>query len=60
ITHRILSEGCALIRWVNRVSEGFKVPKEMLIEGILPVISSQMQKCDFVFAYKSSTCVFDL
>jgi len=33
---------------------------EMLIKGILPVISLQMQKCDFVFAYKSSTCVFDL
>jgi len=34
--------------------------REMLIKGILPVISPQMQKCDFVFAYKSSTCVFDL
>jgi len=34
--------------------------REMLIKGILPVISPQMQKCDFVFAYKSITYVFDL
>jgi len=32
----------------------------MLIKDILPVISSQKQKRGFVFAYKSSTYVFDL
>jgi len=34
--------------------------REMLIKGILPVISSQKQKRGFTFAYKSSTYVFDL
>jgi len=36
------------------------VIREMLIKGILPVISPQMQKCDFVFAYKSGTYAPDL
>jgi len=34
--------------------------REMLITGRMPLISPQMQKRDFVFAYKSITCVFDL
>jgi len=36
------------------------VSKEMLIKGILPLISSQKQKRGFSFAYKSIIYVFDL
>jgi len=34
--------------------------KEMLIKGILPVISSQKKKRSFAFGYKSNTYVFGL
>jgi len=44
----------------SAVTEWRALFKEMLINGILPIISSQKQKRRFSFAYKPTTCVVDL